>query len=198
MLLDLLQKRYSCRNFSDRTISPEIIRYILECGRLSPSGGNEQPWAFGVVTDKALIGEIAEAASVNYPQKWIASSPLIIALCSQLFDTQGEHIGMRRFPSVDDEIQEMRPELYARVNMEEHQTKIAGEHMVLAALEHGVYSTWVSSLDCERTAELLGVKGYLVTNVLAFGYPAKEGKPQKKKALADIAFTNSFENRGYE
>ncbi len=68
MLLDLLEQRYSCRNFSDRPISPEIIAYILECGRLSASGGNEQPWKFGVITDKKLISELAEAASVNYSQ----------------------------------------------------------------------------------------------------------------------------------
>jgi len=55
MLLDLLRKRYSCRNFSDRKISKEIINYMLECGRLSPSGGNEQPWKFGVITDSDVI-----------------------------------------------------------------------------------------------------------------------------------------------
>lgn len=198
MLLDLLQKRYSCRSFLEKAVSPEIIRYLLECGRLSPSGGNEQPWVFGVVTDKGMIEKIAEAASVNYPQKWIATAPLLIVLCSKLFDAQGEHVGMHRFPSIDDDIQAMPPAVYARVNMEEHQTKIAGEHMVIAALEHGVYSTWVSSLDCERVSELLGLNDYLVTNVLAFGYPAREGKQQRKKELEDITFTNRFENRGID
>jgi len=43
MLLDLLKKRYSCRNFSNKKISDDIICYILECGRLSASGGNDQP-----------------------------------------------------------------------------------------------------------------------------------------------------------
>ncbi len=43
------------RDFSDKKISQEIINYILEAGRLSPSGGNEQPWKFGVINDKDLI-----------------------------------------------------------------------------------------------------------------------------------------------
>lgn len=195
MLIDLLQKRYSCRNFSDQPVSPEIIRYIVECGRLSPSGGNEQPWLFGVVTDKNIIGKISEAASVNYPQKWIASSPLVIVLCTKLLEEQEGHVGMRRFPSIDAEIQTLKPEIYARINMEEHQTKIAGEHMVIAALEHGVYSTWVSSLDCERVSELLGLQGYIATNALVFGYPKKEGRQQKKKPLEEVVFTDSFGNR---
>ena len=49
MILDLLRKRYSCRNFSNEAISSDIISYMLECGRLSASGGNDQPWKFGVI-----------------------------------------------------------------------------------------------------------------------------------------------------
>jgi len=39
---------------------------MLKCARLSASGGNAQPWKFGVVTDISLIEAIAEAASANY------------------------------------------------------------------------------------------------------------------------------------
>jgi nitroreductase len=35
---------------------------MLEAARLSPSGGNEQPWAFGVITDCALIKQISKLA----------------------------------------------------------------------------------------------------------------------------------------
>ena len=130
MLLDLLKSRYSCRNFSSKTISKEIIGYILKCGRLSASGGNEQPWKFGVITDKDTIHKIADAAGVNYNQQWIAKAPLIIVLCTQLFNNMDENIGLNRFPSMKDKIRVMDKDLYAAVNMEEHQTKIPGEHMV--------------------------------------------------------------------
>ncbi len=197
MILDLLKIRYSCRNFSEKEISHDIIQYMLECGRLSSSGGNEQPWKFGVVTDKDLIQKIAESASVNYNQKWIAKAPLIIVLCTQLFNTADEVIGMNRFPSLHDRLQKVDRDLYAIVNMEEHQTKIPGEHMVLAALEYGIYSTWISSVDCEKVGHLLGVEGYLVTNVIAFGYPEKTRNVTLKKELSAITFTNSFANSGF-
>ncbi len=197
MLLDLLKTRYSCRNFSDRKIDQNIINYILECGRLSASGGNEQPWKFGVITDKEMIAEIAEAAGVNYSQQWIAKAPLIIVLCTRLFDTTGEVIGMNRFPSLHGRLQKIDRDLYARVNMEEHQTKIPGEHMVLAALEHGVFSTWISSIDCERVERLIGAEGYAVTNVIAFGYPEKFRAVTPKKNLDSIVFTNRFQNAGF-
>lgn len=198
MILTLLQRRYSCRNFSSKPVPTEIIQYMLECGRLSASGGNEQPWKFGIVTDKKLIEEITEAAGVNYAQPWIAQAPLLVVLCTQLFDTAHEVIGMNRFPSLHDKLQKMDRDLYAAVNMEEHQTKIPGEHMVLAALEHGIYSTWISSIDCEKVGRLIGADGYLVTNVIAFGYPATEQEVTPKKELANITFTNYFQHAGFE
>jgi nitroreductase len=196
MLLDLLKTRYSCRDFSDKKIPGEIIEYILECGRLSASGGNEQPWKFGVVTDAQTIKAISEAASKNYRQDWIAKAPLVIALCTQLFDYPIADIGLKRFPSMLDRMQNIDKDLLSAIGMEEHQTKIPGEHMVLAALEHGVYSTWVSSIDCEEAGKLLGAKDCLVTNVIAFGYPEKHRGVTSKKNLESITFTNHFINTG--
>lgn len=197
MLLDLLQKRYSCRNFSDRPISSEIVAYMLECGRLSASGGNHQPWKFGVVTDAGMIGRIAEAASTNFRQPWIAKAPLVIVLCTERRQEKAT-VELKRFPSLDGALRQMDQDVYTAVYMEEHQTKIPGEHMVLAALEHGVYSTWISSMDCERVGALLGVQGYLVTNAIAFGYPESHRALTPKKSLRDITFTDQFQNPGWQ
>ncbi len=79
MLLDLLKKRSSVRNFIDKDIPDEIINYILEAGRISPSGGNEQPWKFGVINNQELIRKISEIA---YNQKWIGNANLLIVLCT--------------------------------------------------------------------------------------------------------------------
>ena len=198
-LLDLLKIRYSCRNFSAKPIPDDIIMYMLECGRLSASGGNEQPWKFGVVTDRKLIGDIAEAASVNYCQKWVAEAPLLIVLCTKLFDAaySSPEINLNRFPSMLERMKAIDRDLLEAIGMEEHQTKIPGEHMVIAALEHGVYSTWISSIDCERVGELIGINGCLVTNVIAFGYPAQLNKPTPKKELSAVTFINHFNNSGF-
>ena len=79
MLLDLLKNRASIRNFTGENISKEVIEYILEAGRLSPSGGNEQAWKFGVITNKNLIKEISE---LSYNQKWIETASFLIVLCT--------------------------------------------------------------------------------------------------------------------
>ena len=99
---------------------------------------------------------------------------------------------MNRFPSMKEKILAMDNKMYSAINMEEHQTKIPGEHMVLAAQEHGIYSTWISSMDCEMVGKIIGAKGYLVTNVIAFGYPKQHEEVTPKKNLEDITFTNHF------
>ena len=69
--------------------------------------------------------------------------------------------------------------------------------MVLAALEHGIYSTWISSMDCEMVGKIIGAKGYLVSNVLVFGYPSQEKEVTPKKELNEIVFSNHFNNPGF-
>lgn len=54
--------RRTVRNFSDKPVPEPLIRRVLEAGRHAPSGGNSQPWKFIVITDKALIEEMNEAA----------------------------------------------------------------------------------------------------------------------------------------
>ncbi len=85
VLCDDFNSRSTLRDFLQKSVPDDVINYILECGRLSASGGNEQPWKFGVITDVAVISKIAESASVTYSQKWIKSSPLLIVLCTQIF-----------------------------------------------------------------------------------------------------------------
>ena len=191
MLLDLLEKRYSMRDFSDKKISQEIINYILEAGRLSPSGGNEQPWKFGVINDKDLIIKISKIA---YNQEWIATSNFLIVLCTTIVDDEkgGRDIQKSRFPELKVEIENMDKELYSKLNQEEHQTKIAGTHMVLAALEHGVYSTWISYFKVDQLAKLLNLpKDCMPTEIIAFGYPGNRKELVKKKSIDEIVFYNN-------
>ena len=80
-IVELLRVRSSVRQFQHRPVPAEILQEILEAGRLSPSGGNEQSWAFGVITDRDLIAQIAEIA---YRQTWIARAPLLVVLVGLL------------------------------------------------------------------------------------------------------------------
>jgi nitroreductase len=192
MIVDLLKGRASVRNFSDKKIDEDKLKSILEAGRLAPSGGNEQPWKFGVITDTDLIEKISEIA---YNQTWIKSAHLLIVLCSTIIsdEKQGRNIQKYRFPKYKDTISEMDKELYSFLNIEEHQTKIPGTQMVLQALEYGIYSTWISYFDVEKVSELLELPKLCVpSEIIAFGYPAGEVKPRAKKSVEEITFYNRY------
>ncbi|UCD30761.1 MAG: nitroreductase family protein [Planctomycetota bacterium] len=188
MIIELLRNRYSVRKFQDKKIPDEILRNLLEAGRLSPSGGNEQPWLFGVVTDGDLIKEIAGAA---YGQEWIAGAPLLIILCIRIIedDRGAREIQKKRFPDHADAIDAMDKDLYTALNLEEHQTKIAGAHMALVALEHGIGSTWVSHFEVKKVAELLKLSNqYVPSEILVLGYPAEESTCAPRKELQELIF----------
>jgi nitroreductase len=192
MIIELLRKRFSVREFQDRPVPDNIVQDILEAGRLSPSGGNEQPWVFGVITDRNLIAQIVE---VTYQQEWIAKAPLLIVLCTVGVSDErgGRDIQKYRFPEYKEVIEQMDQELYWALNQEEHQTKIAGSHMALAALEQGVGSCWISRFDVKCLAKLLNFpNGYLPSEILALGYPEEERKLTKRKTLDEVVFYNTF------
>lgn len=193
MLIDLLIKRNSIRNFRNQEISKEIIESILEAGRLSPSGGNEQPWVFGVITDRDMIDIVADIA---YSQKWIRSAHLLIVLVTRLVEDEsgGRDIHKSRFPHWKKEIENMDKDLFSCLNLEEHQTKIPGTHMVLQALEYGIGSTWISYFDVKILGELLGLPdNHIPSEIIAFGYSQNETTHRKKKDLEKIVFYNKYD-----
>jgi len=191
VILDLLKRRYSARRFLDRKIPDDIIQEMLEAASLAPSGGNEQAWAFGAITCVDLIRRIAGLSYGN--AKWIVGSPLVVALCTRL--TGGMPAENLRFP----EYTSLPDERLKRAYMEEHQVKIPGTQMAMVALEHGIQCTWVSHFKVRETERVLRLpKGYLPTNLLAFGYPVGEnpttgGKPRKRD-LKEIMFYNTGES----
>jgi nitroreductase len=193
MITELLSSRFSVREFQDRPIPDHILHAMLEAGRLAPSGGNEQPWVFGVITDPHLIARIADIA---HQQKWLAQAPLVIALCTIMVDDTrgGRDIQCDRFPEYAAALRQLDQEVYWALNQEEHQTKIAGAHIALAALEHGIGSCWVSRFEVKRLAKLLNLpRGYLPSELLALGYPVCKLSPHPKKRLDEVVFHNTFQ-----
>jgi len=190
MLIDLIKKRASIRNFSDKKIPDDVLEYIIEVGRLAPSGGNEQPWKFGIINDENLIKKIAKAA---YNQRWIEKAQLLIVLCTRVVADHKDDriIQVKRFPEISNKLMNLDKEIYSKLNSEEHQTKIPGTHMVLAAVEHGIGSTWVSYFEVEKVSKLLNIrKNYLPSEIIAFGYPKNNKKMASKKKISDIIFFN--------
>lgn len=60
--LDLMKRRRTVREFSDRPVAREVIENaILTAGR-APSGANKQPWHFAAISSATLKTRLREAA----------------------------------------------------------------------------------------------------------------------------------------
>lgn len=57
-----LKERRSIRHYKDIEVPVNILKDIIDCGRLAPSGHNKQPWKFVITTDRTLKEKISEAA----------------------------------------------------------------------------------------------------------------------------------------
>jgi nitroreductase len=60
-----MKGRRSVREFSDRPVPIEVIKNAISAAGTSPSGANQQPWHFVVVSDPKIKREIREAAEVE-------------------------------------------------------------------------------------------------------------------------------------
>ena len=71
--LDLLMKRSSLRNFSEKDVPDKVIRTILKAGMRAATGGNLQPYSI-VVLEK---GEVKDKVSSLFEgQPWVGRSPV--------------------------------------------------------------------------------------------------------------------------
>lgn len=80
-----LARRRTVRDFDARPVPREVIEHCLRSAGTAPSGANQQPWFFSVVTDAARKRRIREAAEKEErefyggkaPQEWLdALAPL--------------------------------------------------------------------------------------------------------------------------
>jgi nitroreductase len=61
--LAIVSKR-EVRQYADRPVPEEVVRRILEAGRISGSGANKQPWRFLVVESPELVERLADTVFV--------------------------------------------------------------------------------------------------------------------------------------
>ena len=57
-----MRRRRTVRNFSDRRVEHSIIEDCLRTAATAPSGANQQPWSFVVVSDRNVKQNIREAS----------------------------------------------------------------------------------------------------------------------------------------
>ena len=147
---DLLRNRWSPRAFSDKPVSPDILRSLFEAARWTPSSSNEQPWAFLVATkDDPEAHARLLSVLVETNQFWAKHSPVIAVAVSELdFARTG---------------QPNRNALY--------DTGQAVAHLTMEATSRGLFVHQMAGFDPQKAIELYQIpKGWQPIAAFVIGY----------------------------
>ena len=170
--LDLVNQRYSCRNYNNREIPDSVIENCLNAARVAPSACNKQPWRFVIIKSEETRKAIFEKGLLpGLPMPWFKTAPVIVAMCAE--SKLLTHKIAPMISGID----------YRLVDL-----GIAGEHFVLAAEAQGVGSCWIGWFKEKTVKKILQIpRNIKIVSLLTLGYAAEERPPAREKLnLKDI------------
>jgi len=158
--------RRTIRRFKQDRIPLEILKKMVDAGRLAPSGANLQPCEYVMVTDPARLRQMFPcfkwatyiAPSGDPPEGKRPTAYLVVLLNRTIRETGGTH-----------------------------DAAAAIENILLVAYELGVGSCWLGSVDREKVRTILSIPPDCeIDSVVALGYP--DERPVVEEARGSIRY----------
>jgi nitroreductase len=172
-VFDVIQKRGSIRKYKDISIPNSDLQTILESARLAQSAANRQPWQFIVISDKAQLEKLVDAAHRpgRPPQSSVSTAQTVI-IC--LADPEmSRPVGPFDGFLVD--------------------LAIAIENMALTAWDVGIGSCWIGAFQEDKVKALLNIPENLrVVSLLTLGYADEQPRPKNRKRLNEIIYYQQY------
>ncbi len=160
-VLDLIKSRRSVRKYSGQPLDDGVLEQILEAGRWAPSGQNNQPWRFKVVSDAATQKQIA---ALTHYGKIVSNAAALI--CCFIH----------------------KPSMYHEVK--DHQSIGAClQNMLLMAHGLSLGAVWLGEIlkNAEPVRQVLGLGEDLeLMAVLALGHPGPGAPKSSRLPLDDL------------
>lgn len=169
--LSLVNRRYSCRNYSSQPVTKSDLLGIIETAQLAPSACNRQPWIFVIVQSE----EKRQAIINSYERDWIKTATAFIVACGK-----HEEAWHRGYDGKD----------HTDVDL-----SIAIEHICLAASSMGLATCWICNFNPEILCEALNIpEGVEPIAIIPIGYPAEDCNipAKKRKPVEEIIKWESF------
>ena len=149
--LTLAKERYSVRKFAQTPVSQDKIDLILRAAQLAPTGCNNQPQQILVLQSEAALAKMRECTKCHF------GATLGMLVCYDVNQSW-----KRRYDGADSGWVD---------------ASIVTTHMMLAAHEQGVGSTWVMYFDPEAIRTRFGLPENLIpVALLVMGYPAEDAQ----------------------
>ena len=76
--IEAILTRRSVRKYTTDPVGEETIKGLLEAAMAAPSAGNQQPWHFIVIRDRAILDEIP---NVHPYAQMVKEAPVAIVVC---------------------------------------------------------------------------------------------------------------------
>lgn len=198
--MDVVRARRSVRRFTAKPVPDEVLADILDAARHAPSSGGVNSSYFGVVTDESTRLALAAAAG---DQDWIATAPVVIALCSRLspdpvtrakddffFQLNATRFGV----GIIDYLNAYPDRQAMRVFSDNAFPMIPGEHVALAATNHGLAGCWIGHLDTAKASRILGLPDDVVCLFLMpIGYADETPATKTLRPIADCVFRDRWD-----
>lgn len=194
-----IENRTSVRSFKDTPVPVADLKHLVKMGGFAPSVNNYQPWKFYVITNRNLLGRMAERVKKKIEEipenKSIASENIKsqVEFFSTFFEDAPAVIAlsMEDYESVLEKGVDMsHQDINILRNYPDIQSAGAAiENILLAAVDMGYGACWLSApmMAKEALEELMGIgEPYHLMAFVAVGVPAKDIKPKEKKPLEDI------------
>ena len=160
-IIDIIKSRRSVRKFTLESVADGTIEKILEAGRWAPSGLNNQPWRFGVVTDGVIKKKISK---LTHYGNIVRAAQVLIAV---FLDTDKSYHREKDIQGIGACLQ----------------------NMLLETHSLGLGAVWLGEIikSNDEIKGLLGLgKELELMAVVALGYPAEKPKSVKRKPLKDL------------
>ena len=160
-LFEGIYKRRSIRQFTEKPVAREELIEIIKAGTWAPSGRNNQPWRFVIITDPGLRRELARHTKYS---AIIEGAPACIAVFAD------------------------RSAMYSDVK--DHQAMGACiQNMLLAAHALGLGAVWLGEIlkkaDAVRALLELPQEMELMA-VVALGHPAPDQHTSQRKDVPEV------------
>lgn len=78
-VFEAIRTLLAVRSYQDRPVPDDVVRRIVEAGRLTGSGMNRQPWHFIVVRERDTLRKLGAMASSG---PYVAQAPLAIVVAT--------------------------------------------------------------------------------------------------------------------
>lgn len=185
-IIDCLMTRKSVRVFSDREISPEDKKLILQAAMEAPTAGNQQMYTILNITDQKLKDTLSETCD---HQPFIAKGKMVLIFCTDYQKWYDAFVSTGcepRHPGVGDFL------------LATEDAAIAAQNAVIAAQSLGIGSCYIGDImeNYETHKKLLNLPDYVFPSLmLVFGYPTQQqmDRPKPKRAELDfIVHENSY------